>query len=206
MTGVDVARFLAAYSGRDAHLDGTASATASLHAGIRDVLPGGLAGRMHVNVVNGVIREFPLLAAINRTLRLAEGGPATRASNGCPRRWRSPVPWRERRLKPFGPGHVTTNDLVLQARDVRVEAKGRIGFNASLDLSGVAILSAERSAEAIRSVRELSGLRNDRGEVELPIRISGTMDDPAFSIDLKAAIGRSINDELRRRFRDLIRR
>jgi hypothetical protein len=32
------------------------------------------------------------------------------------------------------------------------------------------------------------------------------MDDPSFSIDLKAAVARSIKDELRRRFRDLIRR
>ena len=73
MTGIDVERFLAAYSGRDAHLDGTASAAASLHAGIRDPLPRGLEGRMQVNVADGVIREFPLLAAINRALRLAEG-------------------------------------------------------------------------------------------------------------------------------------
>ena len=206
MTGVDVGRFLAAYSGRDAHLDGTASTTASLHAGIRDPLPRGLEGRMQVNVADGVIREFPLLAAINRALRLAEGSPrdtrferlsATLAFAGP--RPRTPA-------EAFGPGHATTDDLLLQARDVRVEAAGRIGFDGSLDLAGLAVLSPERSAEAVRSVRELSGLRNDRGNLELPIRISGTMDNPAFSIDLKAAVGRSIKEELRRRFQDLFRR
>ena len=105
-----------------------------------------------------------------------------------------------------GPGHATTDDLVLQAREVRVEAAGRIGFDRSLDLAGVAVLSPERTARAIRSVRELSGLRNDRGELELPLTITGTLDNPSFGIDLKAVIGRSIKEELRRRIRDLFRR
>ena len=187
------------------HLDGTASATASLHAGIRDPLPRGLEGRMQVNVADGVIREFPLLAAINRALRLAEGSPRdTRFERlSATLAFAGPVPRTP--AEAFGPGHVTTDDLLLQARDVRVEAAGRIGFDGSLDLAGLAILSPERSAEAVRSVRELSGLRNDRGNLELPIRISGTMDNPAFSIDLKAAVGRSIKEELRRRFRNLFR-
>ena len=203
VTGVNAGQFLAAYSGRDQHLDGTASATASLHAGLRDALPRGLEGRMEVNIVNGVIREFPLLGAINRALRLAEGG----ARDTRFERLSATLAFAGRnveRSEAYG-GHATTDDLVLQARDVRVEAAGRIGFNRSLDLAGLAVLSPERSAEAVRSVRELSGLRNDRGEVELPIRIGGTMDDPSFSIDLQAAVARSIKNELRRRFRDLFR-
>ena len=72
--------------------------------------------------------------------------------------------------------------------------------------TGIAILSPERSASAIRSVHELSGLRNDHGELELPLKITGSFDDPSFAIDLKAAIGRSIKEELRRRIRGLFRR
>jgi hypothetical protein len=205
-TGVNVGQFLAAYSGRDQHLDGTASATASLHAALRDALPRGLEGRMQVNVVNGVIREFPLLGAINRALRVAEGGARDTRFERLSATLAFAGPHARTPAEAAGPGHAATDDLVLQAREVRVEAAGRIGFNRSLDLAGLAVLSPERSAEAIRSVRELSGLRNDRGEVELPIRIGGTMDNPAFSVDLKAAAARSIKDELRRRFRNLIRR
>jgi hypothetical protein len=203
VTRVDVGQFLSAYSGRDQRLDGTASAAASLHAGVGEPLPRSLVGRMQVEIVNGVVREFPLLAAINRALRLTEGNTrdtrferlsATLAFAG-----------RGVRTPATGPGHATTNDLVLEARDVRVEAAGRIGFDRSLDLAGQAVLSPERSAEAIRSIRELSGLRNDRGGLELPIRISGTLDDPSISIDLKAAVGRSFKEELRRRFRDFIK-
>jgi hypothetical protein len=206
MTGVDVGRFLAAYAGRDGHLDGTASATASLHADIRDPLPRGFEGRMQLDVANGVIREFPLLAAINRALRLAEGSTRDTRFERLSATLAFAGPMARTAADAFAPGRVTTNNLVLQARDVRVEAAGRIGFDGSLDLAGLAVLSPERSAEAVRSVRELSGLRNDRGNLELPIRIGGTMGSPAFSIDLEAAIGRSIKQELRRRFRDLIRR
>jgi uncharacterized protein involved in outer membrane biogenesis len=206
VTHVDVGQFLSAYAGRDQHLDGTASATASLQAGVGEPLPRSLEGRIYVDVVNGVVREFALLAAINRALRLAEGSTrdtrferltATLAFAGGVGRMSAEA---------AASGNVTTNDLVLQARDVRVEAAGRIGFDRSLALAGKAVLSPERSSETIRSVRELSGLRNDRGELELPLTIGGTLDDPSFSIDLQAAVGRSIKEELRRRFRDLLRR
>jgi uncharacterized protein involved in outer membrane biogenesis len=204
-TGVDVGQFLTAYSGRDQHLDGTASATASVHAGISEPLPLAIEGRMQVTVVNGVIREFPLLAAINRALRLAEGGARDTRFD----RLSATLAFAGRNREPSNArvaGHVRTDDLVMQARDMRVEAAGRIGFDRSLDLGGLVVLSPERSAEAIRSVRELSGLRNGRGEIELPIKIGGSMDQPSFSVDLKAVIGRSIQDELRRRLRNLLDR
>jgi hypothetical protein len=195
VTGVDVGDFLAAMTEHEQRIDGTTSATATLRAGVGDPMPNGLEGRMHVTVVNGVISQFPLLAAINRALRLAEGDT------------------RDTRFEKLsatmalgGSGYATTDDLVLLARDLRVEAAGRIGFDRSLDLAGLAVLSPDRAAEAIRSVRELSGLRNDRGELELPIRVSGTLDDPSFGIDLKAAVGKSIKEELRRRIRNLFRR
>ena len=204
-TGVDVGRFLAAYSGRDQHLDGTASATASLHAGITEPLPLAIEGRMQVTVVNGAIREFPLLAAINRALRLAEGS----ARDTRFERLSATLVFAGRNRQPadaYLAGHVRTDDLVMLARDVRVEAAGRIGFDRSLNLGGLAVLSPERSAEAIQSVRELSGLRNSRGELELPIKIGGSMDNPSFSIDLKSVAVRSIQDELRRRLRKLMDR
>ena len=196
VTGLNVGRFLSALAGGDQRIDGTAAASASLNAFVEDELPQGLAGRMQVTVVDGVIRQFPLLAAINRAVRLAEGeGRDTRFE-------------RLSATLLFAPrgGAATTNDLWLQAREVQVKAAGRIGFDRSLDLTGVAILSPDRSAPVVRSIRELAALRNDRGELELPLRISGTLDDPSFAIDLKAALGRSIKHELQRRIRDLFRR
>jgi hypothetical protein len=196
VSGLDVGRFLSALAGGDQRIAGTGAAAATLNAFVGDALPQGLAGRMQVTIANGVIREFPLLAAINRTLRLAEGeGRDTKFE-----RLSATLAFAARGSA------ATTNDLSLQAREVQVKAAGRIGFDRSLDLSGVAILSPDRSAPVVRSIRELAALRNDRGELELPLRISGTLDDPSFAIDLKAAVGRTLKHELQRRIRDLFRR
>jgi uncharacterized protein involved in outer membrane biogenesis len=194
--GIRAGEFLAAVAGRDQRIDGVASANAALQAPLGESIPAALAGRLRVNVANGVVREFPLLAAINRALRLAEGDS------------------RDTRFERLSAtlvftrtaGYATTDDLVLQARETRVEAAGRLGFDRSLDLRGIAIISPERSSAAVRSIRELSALRNAEGSLELPLRISGSMDDPSFSIDLQAALGRGIKNELRRRWQDLLRR
>jgi uncharacterized protein involved in outer membrane biogenesis len=205
VSGIDVSDFLKDFTGRDQRLDGTASAAPALRGIIGEPIPRTLDGRMQVDVVNGVIREFPLLTAINRALRLAEGD----ARDTRFERLSATLMFEARAGRSsagaLAPGHATTEDLVMQARDVRVEAAGRIGFDRSLDLAGQAVLSPEKTAGAIRSVRELSGLRNDRGELELPLTITGTVDTPSIRIDLKTAVGRSIKEELRRRLRGWIR-
>ncbi len=192
---LDVSGFLAALTGRDQRFDGTASASAALHAPVGAPMPGSLGGHVSITVVNGVVREFPMLTAINRALRLAE-------SSGRDTHF-------ERLSATFaftGTHSASTNDLVMIARDMRLQAAGRIGFDRWLDLEGLAVISPARAAEAIRSVRELSGLRNEQGEMELPIKIGGTLDDPSFTIDLQAALGRSVREELKRRLRGLFRR
>ena len=205
VSDVDVSDFLRDFTGRDQRLDGTASAAPALRGNVGEPIPQTLDGRMPVDVVNGVIREFPLLIAINRALRVAEGDARDTRFERL-----SATLVFESRLAQSGAearsqGYTTTDDLVLQARDVRVEAAGRIGFDRSLDLAGQAVLSPEKTESAIRSVRELSGLRNDRGELELPLTISGTIDNPSIRVDLKSVIGRSIKEELRRRIRRWIR-
>ena len=192
---IDVSEFLAAVTGRDQRFDGTASASSVLHAVVGASMPRSLGGHVQIDVVNGVVREFPLLTAINRALRLAQ-------SSGRDTHF-------ERLSGTFaftGADSASTNDLVMFARDMRVQAAGRIGFDRWLDLEGLAVFSPARTAEAIRSVRELSGLRNKQGEMELPIRIGGTLDHPSFNIDLQAALTRSISEELKRRLRGLFRK
>ena len=192
--GFDAGDFLNALAGGDQRLDGTAAVTAALRGRVGEPLDRSVSGRMQVTVIHGVIRDFPLLANINRALRLAE---------------RDEGDTRFERLAgtfAIAAGQATTEDLVLEAAHVRVEVKGRIGVDRSLALRGVAVISAERSAQAIASIRELSGLRNSSGELELPLTIGGTLDAPSFGIDLEAAVRKGIADELRRRIRRFIRR
>jgi uncharacterized protein involved in outer membrane biogenesis len=190
---LDAGQFLSALAGRDQRVDGKASIRAALRGIVGEALARTMEGRVTVRVADGVIREFPLLATLNRTLRLAEGDARDTRF--------------ERLSAAFSveDGWATTDDLLLVAQEVRVEARGRIGFDRTLDLAGRAVLSPERSARAIRSVHELAALRNEQGELVIPLTITGTADAPTIALDLQAAITRSLKEELRRRLRGIIR-
>jgi uncharacterized protein involved in outer membrane biogenesis len=193
LSGVDAGAFLGAVSGRDQRIDGTASLRGSLQGRVGESLAATVNGRMRMELANGVIRDFPLLAHINRALRLAEqSGNDTQFE-------------RLSATLAIASGAAITDDLVLQAAHVRVEAAGRIGSDRSLALRGVAAVSRERSLSAIASIHELKGLRNTQGEVEIPLTISGSLDAPTFGLDVQAAIRKGITDELRRRIRRIIK-
>jgi hypothetical protein len=193
VSGMDLNAFLDALAAGDQGIEGTAAATASLRGRIDQALAESVSGRADLTITDGVIRQFPLLATINQVLRLAEReGSDTRFE-------------RLSATLALGGGGAATDDLLMQAGHVRVRAAGRIGFDRSLALRGVAVLSQERSAQAIASIHELSGLRNADGEVELPLIIGGTTDQPSFGIDLKAALSKGIKDELRRQWRRIIK-
>jgi hypothetical protein len=193
LSGIDAGAFFDELTGRDQRLDGRAVFTGVLRGRVGEPLAATVQGRARVEVTDGVIREFPLLAHVNRALRLAEQeGGDTRFD-------------RLSATLAIASGRAVTDDLVLEAAHLRVEAAGRIGADRSLALEGAAIVSPERSSAAIASIRELTGLRNARGELELPLTISGTLDAPAFGLDVASAVRKGIADELRRRLRRIIR-
>jgi hypothetical protein len=68
-------------------------------------------------------------------------------------------------------------------------------------MTGTASFSREASARMIGSIREISAASNAQGEVEVPFRITGSMDRPAFAIDTEALLGRAIRKELDRNIR-----
>lgn len=193
VTDLDFGDFLTALTAQEQPIDGTAALSGALRGRVGEPLERTVQGRMQLTVLNGVIRQFPLLAAINRALRLAEGD--TRDTHFE----------RLTATLAIARGQATTDDLVIQAREVRVEAAGRLGFDRSLKLAGQAVLSPARTASAIRSVKELSGLRTAQGELELPLTITGSLDNPSFRIDLQGAVGKSLKEELRRRILGIIR-
>ena len=193
ITGLDAAEFLAALTGRDQRIDGTAAVSAVLRGRVGEPLTRTARGHAQILVDDGVIREFPLLGAINRALRLAQ-------QDGRDTRFQ-----RLSATLAIASGAATTDDLVLQASDVRVAAAGRIAADRSLDLEGIAVVSPERSSQAIGSIHELKGLRNARGELEIPLTITGTLDAPVFGLDIASVIKKGLADELRRRLRRIIR-
>ena len=193
MNGLDVGDFLNALAGGDQRIDGTATINAALRGSVGEALDRSVRGRLDMSISNGVIRQFPLLATINRTLKLT-------AAEGSDTQFE-----RLSATLNIAAGQATTDDLLLEAGHVRVLAAGRIGADRSLDLRGSAIVSAERGADAVASVREFARLKNSRGELEIPLTITGSLDAPSFGLDLGAAVKKGLTDELRRRLRRFIR-
>ena len=194
LEGVDVGALLDALAGRDARIDGRGRIGGRLQGRVEKNFISGIEGRARLEVIDGVLHDFPLLATVNRTLRLAEAaGSDTRFQ-------------RLSATLAIAQGGAATDDLVIEARDLRVEAAGRIGFEGALNLRGRAIVSAGRVSAAVASVRELARAKNSRGEIELPLEITGALGAPHFQIDLEAAVRQGVRDELMRRLRGLIRR
>ena len=152
ITDVDVGDFMSAMAGGDQRLDGTGSATTAPRGRIGDPMPRGLEGRMTVNVANGVIREFPLLSAINRALRLAEGD----ARDTRFEQLSATLAFAGNVVRPsadaLGPGHATTDDLVMLARgSSRGCRQDRLRSLARSCGSGRAVPRADRERHPQRS-------------------------------------------------------
>jgi uncharacterized protein involved in outer membrane biogenesis len=190
---LDMGALLDTVAGRDAKLDGRGSIDAQLKGRFEPGFLTRIDGGARMAVSNGVLHDFPLLATVNRALRLSEAdGQDTRfeelsASLAIAR------------------GIATTDDLVIQAGHLRAVLSGQIGFDRSLNLRGRAIVSAERVAAGVDSVHELARLRKGSGEIVLPLTITGSLDAPKFDVDVGSVIREGVVDELRRRVRRLIK-
>jgi uncharacterized protein involved in outer membrane biogenesis len=193
VTGMNVKAFLDGLTGSDQRLEGSGAVTAALGGRVDQSLADSAAGRLTLTISDGVIRDFPLLAAIDRALKLTaqvEGDTAFERMTGT---------------FDVANGSARTDDLVITARDVLVRASGRIGADRSVDMRARAVLSPERSAQAITSINELKGMRNAQGQVEVPLTISGSLDAPSFNIDVASILKKGALDELNRRLRRIIR-
>lgn len=191
---LDLGGLLDVLAARDAGIDGAADVEADVSGRLVEDFVNGIAGGARLAVSNGVLHDFPLVATINRALRLTEGG-------GNDTRFE-----RLTATLALAGGAATTGDLLMHAGHLRVALVGRIGFDRTLDLRGRAFVSKERAAEVVRRVRELARARKGSGEIELPLRIGGSLDAPRFEIDMETALREGVRDELERRLRRLFRR
>ena len=194
LEGINVGELLDTLAGRDAGIEGTGRVEAKLQGRVEPDFVAGSEGWARVALADGVLRNFPLLATVNRTLGLA-------AAEGNDTRFE-----RLSAALAIARGIASTDDLLVEAGHLRVELAGRIGFDRTVDLRGRVTVSKERAAAAVASVRELARLRNGRGEIVLPLTIDGTLDAPRFGLDVASAIREGFRDELKRRLNRLIRR
>lgn len=150
-------------------------------------------GRMEVVLTKGAIHNFPLVAAVNSALKVAEGDT------------------RDLRFETLtatmavANGGAVTDDLVVRSGELTVTASGTLGFDHSLDFRGRVIFSADKAAELVRSVKEAARLRNAKGEIEVPVVVSGTVTDPRYAVDVAGLLKRGLQDELERRLKKGLR-
>jgi uncharacterized protein involved in outer membrane biogenesis len=190
---IDVGALLDTVAGRDAKLEGRGRIDAELKGRFEPGFLTRMGGVVRLLVSNGVLQDFPLLATVNRALRLSEGDAQDTRFESLSA------------SLAIAAGAARTDDLVMQAGHLRAVLSGEIGFDRSVNLRGRAIVSAERVAAAVDSVHELARLRNARGEVVLPLTITGSLDAPKFDIDMGSVIREGVVDELKRRLRRLIK-
>jgi uncharacterized protein involved in outer membrane biogenesis len=187
--GLDINAFLSANTTAADRLLGTGQIIARLRGTTEAPLERHIGGTMSMALSNGVIRNFPLLATLNRALHVTGG-------NGTDTRFE-----RLSATLDVSDGVMRTRDASLRAGELTALAAGALGFDRTIDMTGTAAFSREASARLIASVREISAARNEQGEVEVPFRITGSMDNPVFAINTEALLGRAIRKEIDRNIR-----
>lgn len=187
--GVDVRQLVNGTTAVPDSLSGTGTLSGRLEGVLLEPMLERSTGTMVLAMSNGAIHNFPLLAAVNSALRVAEGDT------------------RDLRFESLtatlaiAKGRATTSNLLVQAGELTATAAGTLGFDRSLDFRGRVVFSARKAAELARSVKEAGRLRNARGEIEVPVIVSGTVTEPRFEVDVAELLRRGAQDELERRLK-----
>jgi uncharacterized protein involved in outer membrane biogenesis len=183
---VDINALLSAATTARDRLLGTGRITGRLQGTAQAPFDRHISGTLDVTVIDGVIRNFPLLAGLNRALRITGGD----ASDTRFRRLSATVEIARSVMR--------TSNTVLEAGEMTATAAGTITFDRAIRMTGTAVFSREASARMIAAVKEISGAKNERGEVEVPFGITGTTDRPGFSVNMGAILDRALKKELQR--------
>ena len=189
VVGLDIDAFLSANTSGGGRLQGTGQVVARVRGTADLPIERHMSGSVDLVVSDGVIRNFALLAAINQALHLTGGDTSDT---------------RFERLSAtldLARGAIRTDNASLHAGDVTAGAAGAISVERAINMTGTAVFSREASARMIASVKELSGARNERGEVEVPFRITGSIEAPVFAIDAAQILGRALQKEIQRNIR-----
>jgi len=196
LDGLDVNRAVSANTAAKEVLQGTGRIRGAVKGAGFDAgaLKSRLRGEVEVALRNGAIMGLPLLAGINKALRITEGDA------------------RDTRFESLdgtftlASGLAHTEDLRLKAGELSLAAKGDLRFDLTLAFRGSARFSQAKSAGILGRVKEFKYLANDRGELEIPLTIGGTVSAPAVQVDLGSAAGRAVKQELRQRLGDELKK
>ena len=122
-----------------------------------------LAGKVEFSVLDGEVHNLSVLATIDRALGSgANGGADTKFETLSG-------------TATIANGQARTTDLTLKSGDLTLVGAGTLGLvDQALNLVLTAQLSPARSAQIARAMPLSSRLENSSGEMQLPVKISGT--------------------------------
>jgi AsmA protein len=153
-----------------------------------------LTGTVKFQLVNGVIKNFPLLARINEALGLTAGND------------------KDTKFESFtgtaaiGGGKAKTNDLLLKAGEFTMQGAGVMGFDQSLDFKLQAVVSAAKSQELLAKLGPLSQLRNSQGQIAIPVTVSGTTTAPKYGVAVGSVAKKAVEGELQKGLNKLLQK
>jgi AsmA protein len=153
-----------------------------------------LTGTVEFELKDGVIRNFPLLAAINQGLGVTQGTDRDTKFQSLSG------------TATLNKGTARTNNLVLQAGELSLRGKGTMGFDQRLDLRLTASASPGLSNQMVQRAGLLKSLANDRGEVTFPVIVTGSTTAPRISVDVGSVAKKQLGGKVEKGLMDLLPR
>jgi hypothetical protein len=92
-------------------------------------------------------------------------------------------------------GRLLARNLVLKHEDYRIRGKGSIGFDKSVDMTATFTVSKRLTDDLVRNYKAISYLKNDRGEVEVPVLLGGSVSGISVKPDsdyIKDLVGKAL--------------
>ncbi len=153
-----------------------------------------LTGTLQFELKDGVLRNFPLLAAINQALGITGGTDRDTKFQSLSG------------TATIGGGKAQTNNLALRAGALTLTGKGTLGFDQRIDLRMTASASPEMSNQLVQRVGLLQQLSNDRGQVTFPVIVTGTTTAPRISVDLGSIAKKQLEGKVEKGLFDLLQK
>jgi uncharacterized protein involved in outer membrane biogenesis len=187
ITGLDVDRALSATTTTKDFLHGTGNIAADVKGSgsTAPAIQRSLAGTVKLDIRNGVLKNFPLLAAVNRAVGITEG-------SGNDTKFESLTG-----TATLGGGVARSNDLLLKAGELTMTGTGTMGLvDRSLDMKLRAVLSSAKSQQLVGKLGPVAQLRNAQGELVIPVTVTGTLTQPKYSVDVGAVAKKEVKKQV----------
>lgn len=186
---LDVDQALSANTTMKHTLDGTGKLAADVRGSgtTQAAVSRSLDGTVTFSLANGVVHDFPVLAAVNKALGINDAAASDlrfESLSGA---------------ATLGAGQARVTTLTLQAGDLGLAGQGTLGLvDRALNFRVLAQLSAARSTQVVQRVSQIGRLRNAQGQIEVPVTIGGVVGAPRFGVDVKSVATTQLKAELQK--------